>query len=236
MDEALAGTLSPERLSELLPAAAGAFAVNEYAKTLAGNVERVLLGEWHRAVEAGGADSVLDSMRPQFDRHAKAVAKARSMFSAESTAESVLSSAPSEVVGMWQGLGDHLAVIARIALVAREFGPRLGDFPMIREFTGGDGHTLADEAIMVADGGLQAGSAHFMRPDRGHKDSPLFKVQLRLHSITSARERYRMWAADQWDGINSGRDRGGWIDQQTGEVHPHPALVNPYRQQEVSAS
>jgi hypothetical protein len=74
---------------------------------------------------------------------------------------------------------------------------------------------------MVADGGLQADSAHFQRPDQGHRSSPLFKVPLRLHSIESARARYRAWAADQFDRLNN-RDLGGWIDQETGQVHKHP--------------
>ena len=79
VDAALDGSLTPEKLSKLMPAAASAAAVDEYAKTLAGSVERVLLGAWHREMEAGGADLVLDSMRTSFDEHATEIAKARSV-------------------------------------------------------------------------------------------------------------------------------------------------------------
>ena len=128
------------------------------------------------------------------------------------------SSEPAVMVEAWQGLDGHLTAVAKIAVVAREFGPRLGDYPQIVEYAGGDGHLLDDTAIMVADGGLQADSAHFQRPDQGHRSSPLFKVSLRLHSIESARARYALWAADQFDRINS-RDPGGWIDEEGACIH-----------------
>jgi hypothetical protein len=229
VDAALDGSLTPERLTKLLPAAASAAIVHEYAKTLSRSVERVLLGAWHRELENGGADAILDSMRSTFDRHAKCIAEARSLFNSESSAEHVLAGGEPGTIEAWQGLTAHLTAVARIAIVAREFGPRLGDYPMIVEYAGGDGHTLDDTAIMVADGGLQADSVHFQRPDQGHRSSPLFKVQLRLHSIESARARYRAWAADQFDRLNN-RDLGGWIDQETGQVHKHPIPKNPYRE------
>ena len=235
VDCALDGSLTSEKLAKLLPAAASAAAEHEYAKFLAGNVERTLLGAWHREIENGGADAILDSMRPLFDKHAQEIATARSLFNPESSAEHVLSSGEPAVMTAWQGLNEHLAVVAKIALVAREFGPRLGDFPMIREYAGGDGHLLDDTAIMVADGGLRADSVYFQRPDRGHKDSPLFKVQLKLHSVESAQARYAAWAADEWDGLHAGRDLGGWIDERTGEMHPHPRPKNPYRREEANA-
>lgn len=228
VDCALQGTLTPEKLTKLLPAAASAAAVNEYAKTLAGSVERVLLGAWHREMKNGAADLIIDSMRKTFDEHAKCIAEARGLFSSESSAEAVLASGEPAVVTAWQGLTAHLTAVAKIAIVAREFGPRLGSYPQIVEYAGGDGHTLDDTAIMVADGGLQADSAHFQRPDQGHRSSPLFKVPLRLHTIESARARYNVWAAAQFDRINS-RDPGGWIDEQGG-VHPFPRPEIPYRQ------
>jgi hypothetical protein len=229
VDAALDGSLTPEKLTKMLPAAASAAAVNEYAKTLASSVERVLLGTWHREMESGGADAVLDSMRPTFDRHAKEIAKARSLFNSESSAEHVLASGEPAVMTAWSTLNGHLIAVSKVAIVAREFGPRLGDYPMIVEYAGGDGHLLDDTAIMVADGGLLADSAHFQRPDQGHRSSPLFKVPLRLHTVASARSRYAQWAAIQFDRLHGGRDPGGWIGED-GQVHKHPVPKNPYRE------
>jgi hypothetical protein len=227
VDAALAGDLTRERLGELLPAAASAAAVNEYAKTLAGSVERVLLGAWHRQIDDGGADAILDSMRKLFDRHAAEIAKARSLFDSESSAESVLASGEPAVMAAWGSLNDHLTVVAKIALVARAFGPRLGSFPQIREFAGGDGFRLDDTAIMCADGGLMQDSAYFLQPDGPHRASALFRVQLRLHTIDSARTRYTEWAAAQWDASFAERPRGGRLID--GEM-VDPAPKNPYRQ------
>ena len=84
VDAALDGSLTPERLVELLPAAASAAAVNEYARTLAVRTENVLLGAWHREIDNGAADLVLSSMRRQFDAHAKEIQKSRALFNAES--------------------------------------------------------------------------------------------------------------------------------------------------------
>ena len=87
VDAALDGSLSRERLAELLPPAASAAVVGEYAKTLAGNVERVMLGTWHRAMDKGGADQILTSMRGRFEEHAKQIAAAKQLFNSESDAE-----------------------------------------------------------------------------------------------------------------------------------------------------
>ena len=121
----------------------------------------------------------------------------------------------------------------RIAAITSQFGPRTGPFSLIREFSGGDGSVLEDRAIMATDGLITADSGLFRRPDVGHKSSPWFRLPLRLHSIASAQQRYDTWAADEFDRIND-RDLGGWIDQQTGEMHPHPRPVNPYRERGVA--
>ena len=132
MDCALDGSLTEEKLAELLPAAASAAAVHEYAKQLAVRTENVLLGAWHREIGNGGADLVLDSMRSLFDRHAKEIEKARGLFNAESSAEHVLASGEPAVIKAWQELGDHITAVAKIAVVAREFGPRIGELPTNR--------------------------------------------------------------------------------------------------------
>jgi len=55
-------------------------------------------------------------------------------------------------LAVWQGLDEHLSVIDRIGLVPAQFGPRNGNFPLIEEYTLGDGFRLEDRAISCADG------------------------------------------------------------------------------------
>jgi hypothetical protein len=230
---ALDGTLTAKKLAELAPAAATADLVNGYLRRLADSSAHVLLGEWHRQIKAGAADEILDSLRPNFDKHAAAIAKARSLFDAESTAEQVLANGEPAVVQAWQTLDEHLRVVAKIGAIASQFGPRLGSFPQISEYTQGEGGRLDDRAILTTDGSLVLDSGLFQRPDQGHRTSPWFRTSLRLHSIESAQERYNDWAASEFDRVNAGA-RGGWLDQATGQVHPHPAPVNPYRRVKVS--
>lgn len=166
-------------------------------------------------------------MRDRFAEHAKAIEKARSLISSESSAEAVIESGQPELVTAWQGLNGHLAVISRIAAVASQFGPRLGAFPQITEFAQGENARLDDRAIMCTDGPLVVDSALFGRPDQGHRTSPFFRTSLRLHSIAEAQARYNTWAATEFDRVHSG-PRGSWIGQD-GQVHQHPVPKNPYR-------
>jgi hypothetical protein len=233
LTHALNGTLDSKKLAELAPAAATADMVNGYCRQLADRSAHVLLGEWHRAMKAGAADEVLNSLRPSWDRHRAAIAEARSLIDPESSAEQVIASGKPELVTAWQQLGEHLQAVQKIGAIAAQFGPRLGSFPQITEYAQGEGGRLDDRAIMATAGPIMHDSALFQRPDQGHRTSPWFRTNLKLHTIESARERYNAWAAEQFDAVHSG-PRGGWLDQATGQVHPHPAPVNPYRKQKVS--
>ena len=177
-------------------------------------------------MDAGGADAIVDSLRPKFDEHAEAIAHARSLINPESSAEQVIESGQPELVTAWQGLNGHLQVVSRIGAIASAFGPRGGRFPQIVEYANADNFRLTDSAIMYTDGPLETDPALFQRPDQGHRTSPWFRTALKLHSIESARERYNEWAADQFDAAHSGPRGGRLID---GQVVPDPVPPNPYR-------
>jgi hypothetical protein len=227
LTHALDGTLDQKMLDRLLPVAATAAMANTYRQELARSAEHTLVGELHRQLAGGGADEVLDSLRPSFDKHAEAIAAARSLFNAESTPEDVLASAEPGTIEAWQTLDGHLRVITKIGAIASQFGPRLGSFPQITEFALGENARLDDRAIMCTAGPLVVDSALFGRPDQGHRTSPWARTSLRLHSIAEAQARYNEWAAEEFDKVHSG-PRGGWVDQ-NGQVHQHPAPENPYR-------
>jgi hypothetical protein len=215
-------------LAKLLGPAATAARDNQYRLELAKNSEHVLAGEWHRQLKASAADQILDSLRPQFERHAQAIAKARSLFNHESTPEQVLASGEPGTIEAWQTLDSHLKVVAKIGAIAAQFGCRPGaQFPQISEFVSGDTFRTADAALMCCDGNLVTDSAPFLQPDQGHRTSPWFRVPLRLHSVESATQRYNAWAAAEFDRIHSG-PRGGWIGED-GQMHEDPVPENPYR-------
>ena len=223
---AVDGSLTAEKLDELLVTAAGQQQVAGYACEVRQRSERLFTEEFHRALKDGACDELLDTMRPIWDEHAAAVTEARSEINPESSAEHVLASGSPKLVECWQSLPGHLAALDRIAAVARQFGPRVGNFPMIREFANSDNFRLEDAAIMCTDGGLEADSACFRRPGAQPRQHPLFAVSLRLHTVGSARERYRQWASAQWEQQRSGL-RGGHIDE-NGRMVEDSRPANPY--------
>jgi hypothetical protein len=146
MTAALKGQLTDEKLAKLLPTAATAAMIANYARELAQNCAHVLLGQIHREIEGGAADQILDSLRPKFDEHAAEIARARSLIDPESSPEHILASAAPEMVEAWQALDGHLRVVCKIAAVASQFGPRLGAFPQIAEYPNADNFRLTDGA------------------------------------------------------------------------------------------
>jgi hypothetical protein len=216
LDAAAEGSLTAAKLAKLLQPAALAAAAGEYRAELASRAERMLVMRWYREL-----------------KHVAAIAHAKSVgINSESTLEHLVGGAEpaSGLIEAYNALDGHIRAITRIAAVASQFGcwPQ-ATFPQVKEFTVGHVHLLDDRALMACDGGLLADSALFRRPDQGHRTSPFFRTDLKLHSVAEAQRRHDLWAADEHDRIND-RDLGGWIDQQTGEMHPHPRPVNPYRE------
>ena len=140
----------------------------------------------------------------------------------------ILASGTPELVTAWQSLDRHLAVINTIASVASSFGPRLGKFALIEEFAVAD-DKLDDRAIFCCGGDLcTLDSALFGRPDQGHRTSPWFKAPLRLHTVQGARDRYRAWAASEFDRIHSGPAQQ-WIGTD-GQAHDMLKPPSPFRE------
>jgi hypothetical protein len=220
------GTLTGEKLGELITEAAHTQMVNTYLGELRQRSERMFVEQFHKALRSGACDELLGTLRPIWDEHAAAVGQAKHQISPESSVEHIIMSGDSGLVECWQQLPEHLAALNRIALVARQFGPRVGNFPLVREFANAaDNYKLEDSAIWCAAGNLEADSAAFRRPGT-HRQSPLFNVTLRLNTLEQARERYRIWASAQWEQQHSG-PTGGWIDED-GEYHEQPRPANPY--------
>ena len=159
VDACLAGTLTPAKLAELLPAASAAAFANQYRAGLGRSIENTLVGEWHRQLKKDGADQILDCLRKRFDEHATAIAEARSLINPESSPEHILASAQPAVIGAWQELDAHITAVAKIAVVAAHSGRSSASFPQIVEYSLADNFRVDDTALMVADGGLVADCA-----------------------------------------------------------------------------
>ena len=123
MTAALSGKLTEKKLNELLPDAAIAQLVRQFRGDLGRSAQNSLLGQFHRELEAGAADELLNSLRPKFDAAAKAIAHAKSIINPESSAEHIIESGDPGLVEAWGTLRDHLAVVQKISAVARSVQP-----------------------------------------------------------------------------------------------------------------
>jgi hypothetical protein len=212
VDAALDGTLDEKTLSKLLPAAATAQLANTYRQELARSCEHTLVGQWHREMKAGAADQILDSLRKNFDKHAEAIAHARTLINPESTAEAVIESGQPELVTAWQTLDGHLKVIAKIAAVASQFGCRLAQFPQIVEYSLAENACVDDRALMCCEGSLIADSWLF-RPARPCGSQILAILQNRpevAHHRRGAGALQRV----RGDRVRQGAQRSeGWLDR-----------------------
>lgn len=95
-----------------------------------------------------------------------------------------------------------------------------------------DNFRLDDRALFCCDGTLVTDSQPFGRPDSGHRSSPWFKTALRLHTVDSARDRYRIFAASEWERIHASPPTS-WIDDE-GHMHEQPRPANPYAAETIS--
>ncbi len=228
VDSAADGTLTKDLLDELIADAARAQMISSYTGDLSRNSEKLFVAAFFTELQNGAADEILDSLRPSFDKAAQEIEKARDVIPAEVPADQFLASASSAAVKLWQGLDANLAVIEAVARIAAQFGCRLAKFPLIEEYTLGDGFRLDDRALFCCDGELESESRLFGRPDPGHRSSPWFRTALRLHAVDSARERYRAFVSAEWSRLTSGPAQQ-WIDER-GEMREMAKPTNPYAQ------
>ena len=228
--KALDGTLDTKTLDRLLAAAATAQMVNVYRGDLARRSEHVLVGEFHRQLEAGAADRILASVRGKFQAAADQIDRARTLIPLQSSPEHILATAGDGALEAWHTLEEHIRMVDVIGTrIPSAFAPRLGAFPQVTEFTLADGSKLEDRALMACAGDLETDSSFFRKPG-SHRNSPWCQTELRLNTIGEAQDRYNQWAAVEFDRIHSGPTES-WVDEK-GNAHQKPRPKNPYRAKE----
>ena len=91
VDAAADGTLTADRITDLIAEAARAQSIATYTGELRQRTERLFVGAFYEALQDGAADEILDSLRPAFD----------------TAAEAFLHSAKPEALHAWQQLDTH---------------------------------------------------------------------------------------------------------------------------------
>jgi hypothetical protein len=222
-------------LDRLLPAAATAAMVNTYRAELARQSEHTLLGQFHRELEAGAADDILDSMRERFDEHAEAIAKARSLIDPESSGRTH----PGQR-GTRHGrrLADPGRAHPRYRR-DRQRGPtvrpkarQLRADPRIRQQRRIPAARRGDHVLRWRQPRTRFSPVQPPRPRTPNQPVVQGAAETSFDRIGPG-PRYNRWAADQWDAQHAGA-QGGWVGQD-GRVHENPRPTNPYREK-VSAT
>jgi hypothetical protein len=135
------------------------------------------------------------------------------------------------LVGAWQSLPRHLAVVASTAKIAASFGCRqAAAFSLVTEYSLADNHKVSDYALAVSTGSIVGDSMLFQGPDTGRTGSPYYRCGgLRLHSISEMQSRYDLFAAEEYDRIHGSAARGGRIEPDGTTVYDE-VPPNPYRE------
>ena len=76
VDAAADGTLTADRITDLIAEAARAQSIATYTGELRQRTERLFVGAFYEALQDGAADEILDSLRPAFDTAAEAITHA----------------------------------------------------------------------------------------------------------------------------------------------------------------
>jgi len=223
--QARRGEVTEESLASILADGATAEMVANYAGSFRGQSEHLLLQEFYEALTEGAADHILDSLRSPFDEAAARLGQIRELVPTDGPAEDFLNQASPAAVKAWQQLDTCINKLDQIGYIASQFGPRTAAFALIEEYTLADNFHLHDRAIFCSTGDLERDSQVFQSPGV-HRTSPWFRIGgLKLSSVAEARERYRVFAADQWEHLNGGRVVQRYTDN--GELED-VVIPNPY--------
>ena len=107
---------------------------------------------------------------------------------------------------------------------------------MIDEYANADNFRLEDRAICCTDGSNLRSRQRAVPPSRRTRQRAVdFKTALKLHSVYSARDHYRVCGCVRMGAIAPRPGPGTqWLDEH-GTLHEQPRPVNPYKATESAA-
>ncbi|RIR12832.1 hypothetical protein [Mycobacteroides abscessus] len=233
LDAAENGTLTADKADELLKAAAARQQVIQFRAELARASEPAIMARVGRMLVHGGADEIIDSLRPTFDEAVATMDECLKLvdLSADYATFVNEASSPDQLLA-FQRLRGAAEVSGRIlTFVSKTFGPRSLEFPVIADINGGEiGYefsAIPDAALWTADPSL--GVSGFISEARGHhayfdamysqhtikpqnmgmraQFGEHVRIGLRLNTTRQVRELLREWAEAVENPYKAGKER-----------------------------
>jgi hypothetical protein len=208
--EIATGGLAGDELTAAIAAAAAADAAVRFHADLRVRAEPSIMRAIVHELENGGADEIIDSLRPAFDEAVAVLKSARKHVEPSATAEGFLGTATAEGLAAWHSITPAVEVLNGIGYVVTQFGP-LGQLEMVQAADPILGVQLAPEAVMFGGPNLDVVDAtHAFRKPGMHRASPWFATSyaLRLNTIAEARERVRAIGEVAFDAMEHRRVAG----------------------------
>jgi len=199
LDAAVAGELNARKVDELIAEAALASSVAALRGELRRDTDVLFVAAYDQALADGAADTVIDSLCPQFDAAAKVLTTVREIVDMSLDPQSLLNTATAKQLAAYQKLASAIATVGRLSTVVVQFGMRSITFPQIERPANLETAWIGDVALMCTEGDLRHASSVFReRPGNDPGSSPWMRVAPRLNSIGEVRERVRAFAEGAW--------------------------------------
>jgi hypothetical protein len=226
IEDALAGRTV--ELSKLIASAAKAENEAGYAQRLRTTVERDSMRRFVAEIRSGGADAILDSVRPKFEATAKRIAALRDIVDPSWSTDTLVAQCDPDQLGAYREYPSLVAVIDRFASLVAQLG-RNGIFAVLEQ-PGHGAHNelvgLRDEALFLTDSDPFQASGVINARRADWRTSPWLRVSLRLNTIDAVRERLRALAESAFDAIEMSRGQRGSLTADG--YKPDPKRSNPF--------
>jgi hypothetical protein len=227
IDAAASGEVEADALRAMITESAQAQAGAEYFTRLQSNIALAAVRRVPAELCNGGADELIDSLRPNFDEAAAVIADALQEVDISWSPERLASEGTPKQLKAWRALPAALGVIEEIAQIVAQFGPR-GTFKVMDAPGGVDLFTLRDEALFTTtfDWVRASDVIKSRRTVLDWRTSPWLRLPLRLNTLDQAREQLRAYAEGAWDALESSRGERGRLTE-NGFVRD-PRRRNPF--------
>lgn len=206
LDTAAAGNISAAKISDAVAKTANHSAQDAHTQQAQIAVERAIMVRFRQELINGGADQILDNLRPNFNTHIAGIRAAAQRIDPSITPEAFLATADAESLHLWQTLPQHISALNAIAAVTDHFTHN-GEARIIK-LLGDPGPHLIDRVNALQGAALYCTGddldpmrvRSIWRTNGPHRQTAWFPLSsfAQLRTVAEAHERLRAWCEANW--------------------------------------